>query len=101
MNAISLWAMVLGVITPFIVAFVSRPTWTPSQKRYLSVAVAAIVGAINLLVQGLLGDFSWDFNSVVSNIVLVLGASQAAYSLLWKPTGVSDSVEKATSPDVT
>ena len=98
MNNAQAWAVLLGLITPFIVAFVARPTWSPSQKRYLSVVVAAIVGAINLLAQGLLADFSWDFGSVIEDLVLVLGASQAAYSLLWKPTGISDKVEQVTSP---
>ena len=98
MSTVQAWAVLLGLITPFLVAFVARPTWSPSQKRYLSVGVAVIVGAINLFVQGLLSNFSWEFGSVVNNIVLVLGASQAAYSLLWKPTGISDKVEQVTSP---
>ena len=100
MNAVQVWAILLGMITPFVVAFVARPSWSPSQKRYLSVFIAAAIGVINLLAQGLLTNFSWEFGAVVNNLVLVLGASQAAYSLLWKPTGIADTVEAVTSPSI-
>lgn len=98
MDSIQTWAILLGLVTPFVVSFVAQPRWSATQKRVFSVVIAAVIGVGNLIVQGLLANFDWSFNGIVSSIVLVLGASQAAYSLLWKPTGVADAVEEATSP---
>lgn len=98
LSAAESWSILLGLITPFLVSVVNQPKWTSQQKRVLSIIVAVIVGIVNLLVQGAftnLNQVTWA--GVISVVVLVVGSSQAAYALLWKPTGAADSVERATS----
>ena len=96
MDSIQAVSLLLGMVTPLAVSVVSQPRWTATQKRILSILIAVIVGSINMLLRSefLLGGVG----DALANIVLVVGASQAAYSLLWKPTGVAPALEKATSP---
>lgn len=97
MDALQAWGLILGFLTPLLVALVNQPRFTPTQKRLISVFISILVGVINLLVQGALSRWSLDLTDLLANFALVLGAAQAAYALLWKPTGVSDKVEAATS----
>lgn len=92
------WAWLVGFIAPIIVSVISKQTWTSQRKRLVSVGVAIVLGVVTLIVQGAfstLGEWTWQ--TPVTVIVLVVGASQAAYALLWKPTGVADKVEAATT----
>ena len=87
------WSALLGAVVPVVVAFVGHSGWTSTQKRLVAVGVSVVIGAGNLLVQGTLGwaDFTWA--SALADIGLVIGAAQAAYTLVWKPTGAADKVE--------
>lgn len=98
MNTAESWAVLLGLATPLIVSAVSNPRLSSQARRFLAIGIAVVVGVVNLAVQGafetLAGGLTWE--TALSTLVLVVGASQAAYALLWKPTGVADRVEGAT-----
>lgn len=101
MNAISsvqAWAIILGLITPLVTAVVKRPGMSKQAVQIISLAVAVVIGTGNLIVQGLLSNIDWSVSTVVASVVAVIGASQAAYALLWKPTGVEPAIDSATSP---
>lgn len=99
MSSVTAWSVLLGIITPFLVAIVNNPRWSANTKRYVSMGIAVLVGMMNLIVNNALTNWSdFSLNGVLVNLVLVIGAAQTAYALLWKPTGAADKVEAATSP---
>lgn len=88
------WALILGVLTPLVVAVVQQPTWPQPVRAVISLLAAVIVGVVTVLANGGLSDTSgW-----LGIIALVLVASQTAYRNLWKPLGVAPAIEGATSP---
>ena len=90
------WAVLLGIITPLLISVLNQPRYSDATRRVLAIAVAVAVGVVNLLVQGLLDISTITWANALSSLVLVIGASQAAFALLWKPTGASTKVENAT-----
>lgn len=100
MSSVQAWSMLLGIITPFVVSVVKNPKWTAGRKRVVSVVIAAAIGTMNVLVSGAISNWAdYTLQGVLVNLALVVGSGQAAYALLWKPTGVTDKVEVATSPN--
>ena len=99
MSSVQAWSMILGLITPFVIAVVNNPAWNAATKRVVSVVISVLVGVMNLLVSGVALDWAdYSLSGVLVNLALVIGSAQAAYALLWKPTGTTDKVEAATSP---
>jgi SNF family Na+-dependent transporter len=86
--------LAIGVITPFFVAIVRNPKWTKKQAQILSVVLAAIIGLLNVLAQGYFDRTEWTPANIIMLVVTVVGASQASYALLWKPTGIVDTVDE-------
>lgn len=91
------WAVLLGLVTPLLASVINQPRWSAAQRRVFSIVTAVLVGVVNLLVQGGFDITTLTWANALSSLVLLIGASQAAYTFLWKPTGVADKVEQATS----
>lgn len=96
MTQTEMWAVIIGFVTPLLVAVVNQPQWTRNQKRVLAVGVSVIVGVLNLVAQGAFTEQSLTWSGALASLVLVIGAAQASYALLWKPSGVAETVEAAT-----
>lgn len=97
MNQVTAWALIVGFLTPLVVSTINQPRWSATQKRVMAVVVAVVVGLGNVFVQGLIVDWTLSFGNVLIILATVLGAAQAAYALLWEPTGIAEKVETATS----
>lgn len=93
MTVAQAWAIILGVVTPIIVAFVRKPTTSRLAAQLISLAVAVVIGIGNLAVQGVFNDLTITPARVLTLLAAVIGASQAAYVLLWKPTGVEPAID--------
>lgn len=91
------WALILGVLTPLIVAVVQQPKWTPKVRALVGLAAAVVIGFVSVLASGDLDDTQ----SLLGVIALVFVASSSAYKALWKPTGVARAIETTTSPGST
>lgn len=88
------WALILGVLTPLVVALVQQPGWSRPLRAIVSVVASVVVGVITVAANGDLTEP----RPVLAVIALVLVASNTAYTTLWKPTGVAPAIEGATSP---
>jgi hypothetical protein len=88
------WALILGVLTPLVVAVVQQPRWGTRYRAVVAAVAAVIVGVVTVLANG-----TWqDASGTLGIIALVLVASNTAYKTLWKPTGVAPLIEAKTSP---
>lgn len=93
MNAAQAWSLILGFATPLLVSVITKSTMDSRLKQIIAIATSVLVGVINLLVQGAVTDWSFTWNNILVLLAAVVGASSAAYTLLWKPTGVAESIE--------
>ena len=78
---------VLGLLTPYAIALLSNPKWSPSAHRLIAVAVSFIVSVAALfLYYGASGE---PVPSLWQLLLLGLLVSQAAYALIMKPSAKS------------
>lgn len=90
------WGLIIGVVTPYLVALVNQPSWSDTARRVTAVLVAVAVGLGNAYFNG---DIDFEVETVLASIAAVLVASQTVYRNVLKPlpSGVT-ALEHATSP---
>lgn len=87
-----------GALVPLLVSLVIQSHWRKRWRTLAMLAVTLLSGAATYFVDHkLTGADLHDPSKVVTVVVGVLLASAAAYRVLWKPSGVTDGIEKATS----
>lgn len=86
--------LVVGFLSPIIIATINRPTFDARLKIAVMVAVSVVAGFGTAY-------FSNSFNAedIVSSIMVVMVSSITAYTGIFKPSGVAPKLELATSPD--
>lgn len=89
------WGLILGLLTPLLVSLVQQPQLPQWARATVAAVSAVIVGVITCLVNGQIGA-----GDLLTTIAVVLVASHTAYESFFKPTGISPTVELATSPGV-
>lgn len=97
-NWVTISSLLVGVLTPAIVAIINHPVWEPQAKRIIAVVAAAVLGVLTIIANGMFSDFEVTAATVVTVVLAVIGASQTAYALLWKPTGAADKIETSINP---
>lgn len=93
-NDLLMWTAVVGFLLPNAVAIVNRPGFSPAVKGLITLVVCIIAG----------GGTAW-FNDaftgrgIVSSCLVVAVMTLVSYQNLWKPSGITPAIERATSPD--
>lgn len=90
----ALWGLLLGLLTPLLTAVVQRPTWTRRVRTLVGYAVSTLVGAMTVLASGQMSSGT----VTLTTILAVVSAAKVAYVQLWQRTGVTGTIELATSP---
>ncbi|MCX5070837.1 hypothetical protein OOJ91_33875 [Micromonospora lupini] len=85
------WALLVGVVTPFLVSIVNQPQWSKPVRQTVAVLVAVVLGVLGCLADGTLGDGM----TVLQVITVVAVASHAAYKTVLHH--VTTPIEEATS----
>ena len=91
------WVLIVGVLTPFLVSVVNQPGWSRQRRQIVAVAVSLLIGVGTVVIGGTVSNWSLAPSELVVVVAAVVGAAQAAYALIWKPTGAAGRVEAATS----
>ena len=92
MSNLQLTSAFVGFIVPLIVSFVNQSHWKPQYKGIVAIAVSALAAFITSWAAGDLHG-----KSFATSFLIVLGATLTTYRVFWKPTGIADSVESATT----
>lgn len=93
MSNAAMWALIVGFFLPHVIAVVQQPGWSAGLRSFVMflACMGAAIGTV--LIQ--LGHWNW--HDWVSSTLLILVTTIATYKGLWKPTGVSSTIEKSTS----
>ena len=92
------WSLLVGALTPFLIAAVNRPTMTVQARQIVAAVISLLVGLITVILGGTIGDWTLSLNNGVIIMASVVGSAQLAYALIWKPTKIAEVVELATTP---
>jgi len=84
--------MISGVIVPILVALLTKMRAPSSVKAVVNAFLSAVAGALATVIPG---DWQWKPFAVAA--LSTWAVSVATYFGLWKPTGVSATVQQATT----
>lgn len=92
-------AILVAVVAPFVIAVITRPAWTPDQKRNTAIVVAVVLGVIVAVATGRVEQIPASVTSWLAQGIIVVGVvvslAQGFYQAL---KGIVGRVEVATSP---
>jgi hypothetical protein len=88
----ALWALAFGFFSPPVISTIQQRTWTPRTKALVTFGFCIVTAVIGTYFAGL-----FTFLDIGRSALLIFLAAAASYQALWKPTGVSPAIEKATS----
>lgn len=91
------WSVIIGVVSPWVIAFVQQPHWSVRTRKIVAVVAAVVLGTLTSLGTG---AFFADGApvSVLGAVGIVLVASQTSYRNLAQPATGRMRTETATSP---
>lgn len=90
-------AGILGFLAPLLVAIVNQPKMSPLVRRIIAIVVSVVLALVAMLISGTF-IVPTDPRGIGITILAVIGIAQIAYGLVWKPAGLTDQLEAATSP---
>lgn len=89
------WTLVLGFVMPLLIAIIQHCNWPKNVKAFIAFMACLSAAAIQLGIEGKFSAGNWA-QSGLSVAALCI----AFFHGFWKPLGVADAVEKATSLNV-
>ena len=93
MDNVTALAAILAIVTPYIVAIINRPGWSPTAKRLVMIGVSVVFALATAWAKG---DFNnWDWGNILPYVVTFIGAVQLIYSGLQAVPPVKKALDKA------
>lgn len=89
---LALWSTIAGTLTPFAVAFINQPKWSPLVRALMTVLVSVGIGCASAALEGRLDGARW-----TTSTLIVLAAAVGTYHTLWR--SVAPAFEEATRLD--
>jgi len=94
MTDLQMWALVVGFLSPIVLAIINQPTWSAPVKSFVAFVWSAIVAAVTLW----LSPNSFDGKNLISTFLLVFVTAVATYRGFWKTSNIAPQIQAATSP---
>lgn len=92
MSNLEMWSLIVGFLLPPALSIVMQTGWSQQLQAIVAFAACAIAGAGTAYFQG---DLTGE--RFVEAGLVILVTTIATYKGFWKPTGVSPTIEAATS----
>lgn len=90
----ALWGLIVGAITPPLVAVIQQPQWSTRTRSIVGAVCAVGLAVVTCYVDGSIGHGQ----TLIITAGAVLVASQTTYRELWSKIGATQAIESATSP---
>jgi hypothetical protein len=87
----ALWALAVGFFSPPIISVIQQSRWSQRTQALVAFGFYLVVAAITAYVMGLFNGAD-----ILRLGLLIFLAAGTSYKTLWKPTGISPAIEKAT-----
>lgn len=91
-------AGILGFLAPLAIAAINQPWWPTKYRQAVALVVSLVLAVVALLATNAFAHTEPTIPGVLSIIFLVIGVAQAAYALIFKPSGVAGQVEHLIGP---
>lgn len=85
-------AIFVGFLLPHAIALVTQQHWSPALKSVVAFAICIVAAVVTVWAKGTL-----NFHDLVGTATLVYVLARSSYAGLWKPTGITDTIEAKTT----
>lgn len=85
-------AILVGFLLPHLISLVNQQRWSPGLKAVVAFLVCLVAAIVTCWAKG-----SLDLHHFAATASVVYLLARSSYAGLWKPLGVSDSIEASTS----
>jgi hypothetical protein len=92
LSNLAMWSLIVGALTPPLVAIVQRPTFNRTFRVIVMIAAAIIDGVVVSWLQGDLNFARFTNSALIAGVAII-----TAYHGIWKPSGIAPSIERASS----
>lgn len=82
----------VGFLLPLLIAVIQREHWSQQVRTIVGVAACAVAAAVTSYFEGKLNLQDWS-----TSVLVIFTLTKTSYLAVWKPTGVTQKVEKKTS----
>jgi hypothetical protein len=90
---LAMWSLIVGFVSPIAISLLQQPTWSSQVRAVVAFLFSAVLAVPTAYFAGDLQG-----KDLVTSGLLIVVSAMSAYRNFWKPTGVSPTVEAATSP---
>jgi len=90
--------LAIGTLLPLVTAIVQQKHWSTRTRTIIGVGMSILAGLVAWV--SIHGLNVADLPGILSTVLGVTIAALAAYEGVWKPTGLANAIEVATSPTV-
>lgn len=92
MTNLAMWSVIVGALTPPVVALVQNPAWSAPAKKWIRVAIMVLFAVADGIgtawIQGSLTWTRWSDSALIAGVAII-----TAYNGIWKPAGVTPAIE--------
>lgn len=92
MDDLTMWSLIVGTALPPLISVVQQPQWDNRLRSIVTAVICVIAGGVTAYLASDLEGKTW-----ISSALIVVVAAMTTYRNFWKTTGVSPTIEAATS----
>lgn len=90
---IDMYMAIVSFFLPGLIAVVNRCSWSSARKYWASFGIVCVAAAGHLIFSG-----QADWTDIPGTVLKVLFLSIGSYLVFWRPSGISDRIEKGINP---
>ena len=92
LDNVQAWQFIVAFVSPYLVALINRPSWSAEIKRLVMIVVSTVIALGTAAINGQFASFDW--SQVLQYIVMMIGATQVAFSVLTRVSVTKTSLDK-------
>lgn len=86
---LDMYQKVVGFFLPSIIAVANRCTWSQTTKYAVSFGIVCVAVVVHLVFAG-----EWSMSDLPTSVLKMLTMTIGSYLLFWRPSGLSDKIER-------
>lgn len=94
-SSLDMWSALVGFFLPVLVAKIQSEKWRNEVRIAVGIAACAVAALVTAYFQNKL-----NLHNFSESVITIFLMTKASYIAVWKPSGVTKTLERNTSPNV-
>lgn len=87
-----MWNAIVAAGLPMLLAIIQQPTFPRATRAVITLAACIVGGLATAFFNG-----QWHSEDIITSVLTIFAATLAFHTAFFKPTGITDAIENATS----